>query len=120
MFHQFLFIIKDQKAAAVKVYQRRQYQYSASLQTRKSTTLLTTTLLAMVLEEEREKESNDPQATMDREVEERNRMMIHKELLILKMISSLLKGHYVLGSTTLTNPLLHVQTVKVTLNYFRQ
>ena len=98
--------------------QRCEHQYSASLQMRKSTTL-SCTMNANLLEEERD-ESNDPQllgATMDRDRREINRMMIHKELHILKMMSSLLKGRYVLGSTTLTNPVLHVQTVKVTLNY---
>ena len=51
--------------------QRREHQYSASLQTRKSTTL-SCTVNGNLLEEESD-ESNDPQATMDRKVEERDK-----------------------------------------------
>ena len=60
-----------------RLMQRCEHQYSASLQTRKSTTQTTTTPFATVTdnlpEEERDEENNDPQlqgATMDREVEE--------------------------------------------------
>ena len=61
-----------------RLMQRREHQYSASLQTRKSTTRTTTTPVATVTdnlpEEERDEENNDPQlqgaTIMDREVEE--------------------------------------------------